>query len=159
MTDLVVLSFDTVADARSFWRHGRDRAARRFVAHTDAALVSRGPDGTVQVVTAARHRGSTAATVQTNWATLVSVLFIVPVVHAAGGVLRRPRDAGLADDLVRRTAGLLAPGTGAVLALVQTGRSERVEMVARRFGARVLRVAMTPAEERRLVRALALTPP
>ncbi len=158
MTDLVVLSFDTVDDARSFWRHGRDRTARRFVAHTDAALVSRGPDGTVQVETAARPRGAAGVPVETNWATLVSVLFIVPVVHAAGGVLRRPREAGLADDLVRRTAGLLSPGTGAVLALVQPGRCERVEVVARRFGGRVLRVAMTSTQERRLVRALAHLP-
>lgn len=153
MADLVVISFDSFAGARAFWQRIWDRSGRQAADLTDAALVWRHPDGAVRVETA-RHRGASGPPVDANWATVVGALFIVPVVPASTDiVLRRPGQAGLDDSLVRRTAGSLAPGSGAIVALVPD-RRHRVDAVARRQGARVLRSTMSAANESRLVRAL-----
>ncbi|MGA8115162.1 MAG: DUF1269 domain-containing protein [Actinocatenispora sp.] len=158
MADLVVLSFDSFAGAAAFWQRGRDRPTRRPGHLTDAALLWRRPDGTAQIETA-RHRGASGPPVHANWATVVGALFVVPVAHAAADVtLRRPGEAGLDDALVRRTAGSLTPGAGAIVALM-AGRRHRVEAVARWHGARVVRAAMTAANEIRLVRALGRVTP
>ncbi|WP_442484210.1 DUF1269 domain-containing protein [Aeoliella sp. SH292] len=127
----------------------------------DAVVVVRDADGKVKLrqmynLTAAGAVGGGF------WGTLVGILFLNPlfglaVGAGAGAISGALQDIGINDDMMRKMAETLKPGTAALCVLVRQMTEDKVLDEIKPFGGTVIRTSLSHEDEDKLRAALAAT--
>lgn len=127
----------------------------------DAVVVVRDADGKVKLrqmynLTAAGAVGGGF------WGTLVGILFLNPlfglaVGAGAGAISGALQDIGINDDMMRKMAETLKPGTAALCILVRQMTEDKVLDEIKPFGGTVIQTSLSHEDEDKLRAALAAT--
>jgi uncharacterized membrane protein len=151
MSDLIVVAFDHLDDARSAMQRLREVEREGQVAFEDTAIVERAPDGKVQVrneLSGATESGAAIGAV------VGSVLtFFFPVVGfalgaAAGALVGSMLKTGVESSFVDEVKDKISPGRSALFLVVKGGSIEAVIAALEPFKGDVIQTTLpTDAEE------------
>jgi uncharacterized membrane protein len=151
MSDLIVVAFDHLDDARSAMQRLREVEREGQVAFEDTAIVERAPDGKVQVrneLSGATESGAAIGAV------VGSVLtFFFPVVGfalgaAAGALVGSMLKTGVEPSFVDEVKDKISPGRSALFLVVKGGSIEAVIAALEPFKGDVIQTTLpTDAEE------------
>ena len=157
MSDLIAITFSTESDARAALGSIRALESEGRIALEDTAVVTKDPDGKVQVKNEAASGTETGAAVG---AVLGSLLFVVFPIGAIGGAIvgalvGRAVAPGLDGAFVKSVEAGLAPGGSALFLLVKPGSDHGLLIASmRRYEGTVLQTSLDDEEETALRHSL-----
>jgi len=165
MADLVVIGYSTEAEAAEVMSVLRG-LERDLVIHTaGSAVVVRDDDGKLRVATYthAAEAGAGAAS-GALWGMVIGMLFFMPVGGKVvggvmGGLFGRMGELGIRDDFRQQVAGLLHPGSAAVVILFHNATPERTIDALAPYGGTVLKTSLSPEAEAHLTEAMTASRP
>lgn len=157
MSDLIVVGFDREEDGLAALRSLRSLEHGSELHIEDTAVVTKDPDGTVQVKNEAGSGTEGGAVVGAVIGGLVTFMF-PPVGMAAGaavgGLIGRAAKPGIDGGFVKEVSEQLQPGTAALFALVTYGTAAQISAVFRPYEGRVIQTSLDPELEQSIRDAL-----
>jgi uncharacterized membrane protein len=151
MSDLIVVAFDQLDDARAAMQRLRELERDGQVAFEDTAIVERAPDGNVHVRNELTGATETGAAIGAVVGSLVTFFF--PVVGfalgaAAGALVGSMLKTGVESSFVDEVKEKISPGRSAVFLVVKGGSIEAVIAGLEPFKGDVIQTTLeTDAEE------------
>ena len=157
MSDLIVVGFDHEDDGLAALRSLRSLEKSAGLHLEDTAVVTKDPDGTVQVKGEMASGTEEGAVVGAMLGGLLTVVFpVVGLVGGAvvGGLVGRAAKPGIDGAFVKEVEDQLKPGTAALFALVKSGGADSIAAAFRQFQGHVIQTTLDPAYEDALRDAL-----
>lgn len=166
MTDLISIAFEDIHEADKVLVELNRLQKEYLVDIADSVVVTRNPDGRINLKQSFNLVGAGAASGGLSgavWGTLVGLLFLSPlaglaagaVVGAGAGALSGSLvDYGIDDKFIRSVGETLPPDSSALFILVRKIQPEKVLAELSRFPGKVLKTSLAPDDERRLQEAL-----
>ena len=158
MADLVIIAYETEANAEAARKKLFDLQKEYLIELGDAVVAVRQLDGNVKLNQLVNMTAVGAAS-GGMWGALVGMLFLNPLLGAAvgagaGALSGRFRDIGISDQFMKDTATALTPGHAALCVLVRKVTADRVLPAMAEFGGTVLRTSLSTEQEAKLQDAL-----
>lgn len=158
MSELIVIGYEDEATAERVLDELQEAERDYLVDLDDAAVIVRNQKGKLKVHTT-DHLVAGTTLGGMFWGMLIGLLFLVPVaglvvgglIGAATGGLGR---LGIKDDFKQQVAGLVKPGTSAILAVIRRMTTDKVLDDLKPYGGTVLRTSLTHDDENKLIAAL-----
>lgn len=157
MSDLIVVTFDRLEDARAAMREIRTLEGESLIELEDTAIVERAADGTVHVkneLTGATEKGAVIGALAG-----AILLFFFPIVGLAlgaaagaaiGSLFQTGVEAKFVDDVKRQ----LSPGRSALFLVVRRADADAVTAAMRPFKGEVLQTTLSTDAAEQLREAL-----
>lgn len=163
MSQLIVIGFDSEADAFAL-RQELGAAQKEYLLKLeDAVVVTRPTEGEYQLHQALNMTGTGALT-GTFWGGLIGLLFLNPLAGAAigaasGALAGSATDYGINDDFIRQIGKTVPVGSGAVFILARDFNMDKLLPRLEKYGhrARVIQTSLSDADESRLRETLSGT--
>ena len=157
MSDLIVVSFDKLEDARSAMASMRELEHQDAVKFEDTAIVERAADGKVHVKNELSGTTETGAVIGAFIGAFLFVFF--PVVGIglgalAGGAIGALMHNGVDGSFVKEVEQQLAPGKSALFLVIKEENSDAVVAALRPFSGQVIQTTLDPDAEDELKHAL-----
>ncbi|MBV9539024.1 MAG: DUF1269 domain-containing protein [Acidisphaera sp.] len=159
MSDLVVISFPTEAQAEDVRHKVLAMQESYLIELGDAVIALKQPNGHIKL-NQLFHPTAAGAASGAFWGMLVGLLFLNPLIGAAvgagaGAISGALTDVGISDDFMRDVARVLQPGTAALFLLIRKMTADKVIDDLRGSGGTVLRTSFDHTKEQALRDALA----
>jgi uncharacterized membrane protein len=166
MSELVVVAFQSPAQADEVLDELRRLQQQYLIDLEDAVVAVRSADGTVRLKQSVNLTviGAASGTAWGGlWGALVGLLVLNPLAGFAigglagaglGALSGKLNDYGINDDFIRSIAETLRPDSSALFVLVRKVQPDKVLAELARFKGRVLRSSLSPDQEQRLQLAL-----
>lgn len=159
MSDLIVVSFENLEDARSAMRGLRDLEGNGQVEFEDTALVERAVDGSVHVKNELTGATETGAAIGALAGAVLSFLF--PVVGLAigavgGAAVGAMFKTGVESSFVDEVKAKLSPGRSALFLVVRKGSTDAIVAALEPYKGEVIQTTLAPDAEEELRRVLAV---
>jgi uncharacterized membrane protein len=159
MSDLIVVAFENLEDARSALRQLRDLEGNSQVEFEDTALVERTADGSVHVKNELTGATETGAAIGAVAGAVLS--FVFPVVGLAIGALGGAAvgsllKTGVESSFVDEVKDKLSPGRSALFLVVRRGSADAIVAALEPFKGEVIQTTLSPDAEDELRRVLAV---
>lgn len=162
MSDLIVLAFDTEADAFAA-RDTLAKAQSEYLIELEDAVVVTHPTADDYQLHQAMNLTAMGALGGTFWGGLVGLLFLNPLLGAAvgaasGALAGRLTDYGINDDFMRETSKAVPVGGAAVFVLSRKLNLDKLmpKLQAYAGHARILQTSLSDSDEAQLRTALAV---
>jgi uncharacterized membrane protein len=157
VSDLIVVSFDKLEDARSALASMRELEHQDAVKFEDTAVVERAMDGKVHVKNELSGTTETGAVVGAFVGAFLTVFF--PVVGIglgalAGGAIGALMHTGVDGKFVKEVEAQLAPGKSALFLVTKSASDDAVVAALRPFTGQVIQTTLDEETEDELKRAL-----
>jgi uncharacterized membrane protein len=151
--ELVVAVFDERRRGREALAAAREQAAKGGLHVRDACLVTRRPDGKVDVMETSDITTGKAAGYGAAWGLFMGAALTVPIVGlglgaGAAALAARRHDVGITDEFERLVAERLTPGKTALVLLTRPEDARRFAEGATRQGATVVTLSIDEAAAR-----------
>lgn len=158
MNQLIVVSFDSVDDARNAMKRLRGLEGEGRIGFEDTAIVERLADGTSHVRNELSGATETAAAIGALIGAVV--LFVFPLAGAAlgavlGGAVGAALDTGVDPKFVNELKGTLTPGRSALFLVVKKANADATLAALRGLKGDVVQTTLDPETEEALRQALA----
>jgi uncharacterized membrane protein len=158
VADLVIIAYETEANAEAARKKLFDLQKEYLIELGDAVVAVRQPDGNVKLNQLVNMTAMGAAS-GGMWGALVGMLFLNPLLGAAvgagaGALSGRFRDIGISDQFMKDAASALNPGQAALCVLVRKVTADKVLPAMAEFGGTVLRTSLSAEQEAKLQDAL-----
>ncbi|HEX3349038.1 MAG TPA: DUF1269 domain-containing protein [Acetobacteraceae bacterium] len=160
MSDLVVISFPTEAQAEEVRHKVLSMQESYLIELGDAVIALKQPNGHVKL-NQLFHPTASGATSGAFWGLLIGLLFLNPLIGAAigagaGAISGALTDVGINDDFMKNVAKVLQPGNAALFLLIRKMTTDKVIEDLRGSGGTVLRTSFDHTKEQALRDALAV---
>ena len=167
MSELVVLEFDKISEADEVLNELRRLKKEHLIDLEDAVVVTRPPEGDVQLkqsIPLVRAGAVSGGLSGALWGTLVGLLFLNPMAgFAVGGMVGAGAgalsgslvDYGINDDFIRSLSADIKPDSSALFLLIRKVQPEKVLAELSQYRGRVVRTSLSPEQEKRLQEAIA----
>jgi uncharacterized membrane protein len=157
MSQLVVVAFDQLEDARNAMRSLRELEKLGRISFEDTAIVERAQDGTAHVRNEASGTTETAGAVGAVLGGLL--VFALPVVGIAigaalGAAFGAMLDRGVSGKFVDEVKESLQPGRSALFLVIKDGDADAVLAALRQYQGEVLQTNLSEEAEEALRQAL-----
>jgi uncharacterized membrane protein len=159
MSDLIVVAFDRLEDARTAMRELRDLEGNGQVEFEDTALVERAADGSTHVKNELTGATETGAAIGAVVGALVSFFFPVVglAIGAAGGAaVGAMFKTGVESSFVDEVKEKLSPGRSALFLVVRKGSTDALIAALEPFKGEVIQTTLAPDAAEELRRVLAV---
>jgi uncharacterized membrane protein len=157
VSELIVLSFPTEADAAATLNELRGLEKQGQVHFNDTAIVTRDPDGTAHVRNELSSATETGATVGAIIGGLVFLAFpVVGIVGGAlaGGAIGAATKSGVSGEFVKELQDQIEPGSSALFLVLDSANVEAVRPVLSRHPGRLVQTSLDSEVEESLRMAL-----
>jgi uncharacterized membrane protein len=159
MSDLIVVAFENLEDARTAMRQLRELEGNGQVQFEDTALVERAADGNVHVRNELTGSTETGAAIGALAGALLSFFF--PVVGLAigavgGAAVGASLKTGVESSFVDEVKDKLSPGRSALFLVVRKGSTDAIVAALEPFKGEVIQTTLSPDAEEELRRVLAV---
>ncbi len=159
MSDLLVIEFQTEAEAEEMRQRLLGMQKEYLMELGDAVVAVKRPDGSVKLNQLFEPVRAGAVSGM-FWGTLIGLLFMMPfagaAVGAASGALSgKFTDLGINNDFMREVANTLQSGKAALFLLIRKMTTDKVLGALQGAGGRVLRSSFDETKEEALQEALA----
>src|ERR1700759_259723 len=151
MSDLVAISYDSVAKASEVAGNVVQAQKQHLIELEDLVVVERQQDGKVKL-----HQPSAAGAGAAGgalWGGLIGLIFFVPLLGmavraATGAAAGKLTDVGVDDSFMKDLGTKLQPGGAAVITLVHSSTPDKVLPEIAQFGGEVIQTSLdTETEE------------
>lgn len=158
MSTLLVIGYPDKTTAVNVLEELQQAEKDYLVDLDDAAVIVRNEKGKVKVITTDQSIG--VGTISGMfWGTLIGFIFLVPIaglvyggiVGAVAGAINR---LGIKDEFKKDFAGLVTPGTSAIMAVIRHATPDKIIEDLRPYGGTVLQTSLTHEAEEELMDAL-----
>lgn len=159
MSDLIVVAFDRLDDARTAMRRLRELEQAGQVQFEDTALVDRTADGNVHVkneLTGATETGAAIGALVGGVVTFFFPVLGVAIGAAAGAAVGAMFKTGVEASFVEEVEQRLSPGRSAMFLVVRRASSDAVIAALEPFKGEVIQTTLPSDAEEELRRALAV---
>ncbi|MBC9207858.1 DUF1269 domain-containing protein [Roseomonas aerophila] len=159
MSDLLVISFPTEAQAEDVRKKLLGMQKEYLIELGDAVVAVKQPDGHVKLNQLLQPVAAGAVS-GALWGTLIGMLVLMPfagaALGAASGALRgKLLDVGIEDDFMKEAAASLHSGNAALFLLIRKMTTDKVVAELRGSGGTILRSSFDETKEATLRDALA----
>lgn len=159
MSDLIVVAFENLEDARTAMRQLRELEGNGQVQFEDTALVERAADGNVHVKNELTGATETGAAIGAFAGALLS--FVFPVVGLAIGALGGAAvgsmfKTGVEQSFVDEVKDKLSPGRSALFLVIRQGSTDALVAALEPFKGEVIQTNISAEAEEELRRVLAV---
>lgn len=159
MSDLIVVAFENLDDARTAMRQMRELEGNGQVEFEDTALVERAADGNVHVKNELTGATETGAAIGALVGGLLSFFF--PVVGLAigavgGAAVGSMFKTGVEASFVDEVKDKLSPGRSAIFLVIRKGSPDAIVAGLEPFKGEVIQTTLSPDAEEELRRVLAV---
>ena len=159
MSDLVVISFSTEAEAQNVRKKLFEMQRDYLIDIGDAVVATKDQDGKIHLDQMFSTTAAGAAS-GSFWGLLVGVLFMMPLVGAAvgataGALTGVMMDFGINDRFMKELSASLPAGGAALFVLVNKMTADKVLAGLQGVGGRVMRTSLDRTKEQALRDALA----
>lgn len=156
MSDLVAISYDSVATAKQVAGNVVEAQKAHIIQLDDLVVVERQQDGKVKL-----HQPSAAGAGAAGgalWGGLIGLIFFVPLLGmaigaASGAAAGALSDYGVDDDFMKDLGANLEPGQGAVILLVRSMTPDKL-LAEIKIPGKVIQTSLDDDTEQRLTEAL-----
>lgn len=158
MSELIVVAFDRLEDARAALAKLRTLEREGLLALKDAVIVERLPDGSAHVRNPTRSPVESPVLIGSMLGALIGFLYPlagVVIGAAAGAAIGKFLDRGVAETFVDDLRRILSPGRSALFLLVEPADVEAVVAALRPFRGELIQTTLDGDAEDELRRALA----
>jgi uncharacterized membrane protein len=159
MSDLIVIVYPSEAKAEEMRAKLLDLQNQYLLSIGDAVIAVRREDGKVKLN---QLLNTTAAGAVTGgfWGTLVGLIFLMPLLGAAVGVVSGAlggalADYGINDDFMKKLASKLKPGSAALFVEINKMTEDKVLEAIKGTGGEVLQTSLDHTKEQALREAIA----
>lgn len=154
MSDLIVLAFEDEASAYQMRDKLLQLQKQQLITLSDAAIVTRKPDGKPKVKQLNSLVGA-GAMGGAFWGLLIGLLFFAPWLGMAAGALGgalggKFTDVGVDDRFIKQVGETIQPGHSALFLLVERSTPDKVLPELQSFNATVLQTSLSNEDEAKL---------
>ena len=158
MSDLIVIVYPTVCQAEEARKRLIDIQKEYLIALDNTVIATRTEDGRIKLDQLI-NTTATGAISGSFWGLFIGVLFLNPLIGAAGGVASGAvagalTDVGIKNSFIKKLAASLKPGNGALFLLVKMMTADKVLKEIESFGGVVLKTSLDETKEQVLREAL-----
>jgi uncharacterized membrane protein len=158
MSQLIVVAFDHLEDARNSMKGLRELEGQGKVRFEDTAIIERLPDGTAHVRNELSGATETGAVIGALIGAVALSFFPVAGIAAGavlGGAIGAAFDTGVSPKFVDDVKSTLSPGRSALFLVVKEADADAVVAALRGFKGDVIQTTLDSETEESLRRALA----
>jgi uncharacterized membrane protein len=161
MSELIVIGYNTEAQAEQARETLYGLSKEYLVEIKDAVVASAGDDGKIRLNQMV-HMWAIGASGGAFWGILAGLIFFNPLIGlaagtASGALAGALTDYGISDTFMKDVAGVLQPGQAALFILAERASSDKVIDKLSLHGGRILRTNLDTSQENNLMHKGAMT--
>ena len=154
MSELIVFAFPEASGAAEMSHELQSLQKQQLVSLSDAAIVTRTPDGKPKIKQANNLVGL-GTLGGAFWGMLIGLLFLAPWLGLAigavtGAVASKFVDVGIDDDFIKEVGATIEPGHSALFLMVEKWTEDKVIPELTKYNAKILRTNLSAEDEAKL---------
>jgi uncharacterized membrane protein len=154
MSELIVFAFPDESGAAAMSQELQSLQKQQLITMSDAAIVTRKPDGKPKIKQANNLVGA-GALGGAFWGMLIGLLFFAPWLGLAigavsGAIAGKFTDIGIDDNFIKEVGSTIEPGQSALFLMVEKWTEDKVLPELSKYNAKILRTNLSTEDEAKL---------